>query len=238
MKNSFSFQRFYALTKLNFATERRTIIAVGLSLFGFIMLCYIWPLMFRILSGGGELDIASLSGAAIPFISILATIAASLSFRPYFKRSSSCATLMLPATSAEKFISIFVRTYVVNIVAMYALGIIINLIWAAVLGQAFDWSVWTGVDIVEGIASWSIAHAIFLFGATIFRRNALIFTFLCFIAIMFTISLASTPFLLNAHPDTWDFGFLNRLFFGAKLVIAVGLWIWSYIRFTKIQITK
>lgn len=238
MKNSFSFQRFYALAKLNFATERRTIIAVGLSFVGFMMLRYIWPLMLNAVTLT-DIDAAKCAAPSIAIIFGIAIVATSVSFRKYFKRSSASAAIMLPATNAEKFAAIFVRTLIVNIAVLFALSAIIYLAWATALGQPFRWAPWGVTGYWQyTVAAICMVHAILLFGATIFRRNALLYTLLSLIGLAFIFSSIISPFLQKSLFINLDMELVKTIFIATQAVIAAGLWIWSYIRFTKIQITK
>lgn len=242
MKNSFSFNRIALLSKLYLATNRRILTIMGSITVGILMLYYIMPFMFSLIfSHTINIDAAACAQSSLYILAVMFVVGISTSMTPYFKPRGASASLMLPATNAEKFLLIFVRTLIVNIVILVATSVVVNTLWSLALGQSIDWGVWFSFTLdgwIKEISLLCLLHSLFLFGATLFRRNALLYTILFLLAIMFVIGIVGTLIAVTLRTDMLSIEVAETITRYFLYALTVGLWYFSWRRFTKIQIAK
>lgn len=242
MQNNFSIARLLNLAKLNFVIERRTLLVIALSLVGFMLLPYLMKLIH--MSGASfRTDICAES--SFPVIAVLWLIGISSSFRPYVSRSKASAALMLPVTNGEKFLLIFVRTLIVNVMAMVAIGIAIQLLWSVAMGVPMSWSIWfysSASNWMREVMMACFIHSFYLLGATIFRRNAFVYTSLCGLGVLMLVlmGIGMYHFMLSIQPHN-DFVISTTfkiMLYMIAIVSTFTMWWLSWRRFTKLQLKK
>lgn len=250
MKNSFSFDRFWNLSKLYDASTRRTSIVVLLCMAGVIMLPYIINVLSYIYKGYFSAETCAQSSFIVIAIVWMASISAS--FKPYFSRSEASAALMLPATNREKFSYIFIRTFIVNYVVLVGLAFVIYAIWSLAVTGTMHMELWLDFTLKEGVYTLLVTgfiHAFYLLGASIFRRNSFILTSLCGLGLLmvfgFCIGIIINSWVDKAGNIDSNIDLLETINLWGRRVLPIVLgastlfmWWLSWRRFTKIQITK
>lgn len=244
MQNNFSIARLLNLAKLNFVIERRTLLVIALSLVGFMLLPYLIKLIPYVYGSPFRTDNCAESSFSVIFVLWLMGISSSL--KPYVRRAQSSAALMLPATNGEKFSLIFVRTLIVNMTAMVAIGIAIQLLWSVAMGVPMNWNTWfdsSTHDFVREIVAAGFVHSLYLLGATIFRRNTFIYTSLCGLGILLLIGTAIGLYLLhllhvNPNVDVMLSDSHRVVSYVVTISLTVAMWWLAWRRFTKLQLKK
>lgn len=249
MKNSFSFSRFGALASAHYTADMHgNLRKIG----GFIALVSI--LFFMVNINTRELNGQRLSNAPM-YISMLMMLSIAVwvfliagGFRDYFKEKKASFYLMLPAARSEKFTLVFINSLIVTPLILTLVALLSSMLWFAIFEPTgfikFMTDKWGESPLYlnyKGILSlffiMSLPPIFFFWGSAIFRRHQLIFSLITF---FLTWTAALT--ILNKFPD-----FRNSLHFSSNdfyifaaimLAVEIGLIVWAWLRFSKLQITR
>lgn len=245
MQNNFSVARLLNLAKSDFVTERRTLFVVALSLVGLMMLPYLLKLIPYMSVEGSSFHPEVCAKSSFFVIFVLWLIGISSSFKIYISRLRASAALMLPATNGEKFLLIFVRTLIVNVMAMVAIGIAIQLLWSVAMGVPMSWSIWfysSAPNWMREVMMSCFIHSFYLLGATIFRRNAFVYTSLCgFGVLMLSLMGIGMYYFMTSIQFDNDFPLSTTfkiVLYVITIALTVAMWWLSWRRFTKLQLKK
>lgn len=198
MEDKFSWKRFGLFARAEWTGQRRAWLLKfgGLALFSSL----VYLLMNMRVLLGNPLDTSSSEPYIARFLILCAVgvvvfLNISWSFKSYRARGSAVMQTMLPASKSEKFFYATLMGIVVVPVAVVAVLVLLDVIWAAILGfdsifaltsRGWDtWkdlipndkqmTVWTGISLVCSSLS---SMTFFLLGAVLFRRHPFLFTLL------------------------------------------------------------
>jgi hypothetical protein len=254
----FSWKRFLGVCKINLAEHRKGLIIALSIILGIHFIIYLTSAF----TGPAE-EIHSIFFINALFVAGL--IATSLVFRDFYAKDRGYFSLLLPASSFEKYLSKFIITtagYVVGGVVVYfvyscvAMGVTFALFGGSYgIFNPFTGTLW------KLIGGYLVAHSIFFFGAVFFRNAAYVKTLLSLIvlAIVFSIfaSLVTAltavtwvddilPFAMNGFqkfklPNT---GSLFTFFEVMRVVTRIffcflmppALWVIGFLRFKEIEV--
>lgn len=253
-----SWKRFFGVCKINLAEHRQGLIIALSIILGIHFIIYLTSAF----TGPAE-EIHGIFFINALFVAGL--IATSLVFRDFYAKDRGYFSLLLPASSFEKYLSKFLITtagYVVGGIVVYfvyscmAMGIAYALFGGSYgIFNPFTASLW------KLIGGYIVAHSIFFFGAVFFRNAAYVKTLLSLIvlAIVFTIfaSLVTALTAVTWMDDILPFamkGFTNFTlpntgpvvnFLSVMSVISrsfvyfilpPALWVIGFIRFKEIEV--
>jgi|GEM_PF-3842440 len=244
MNNSFTFKRFSSLVSASYSSSVRSNLRKVAAFAAVIASVYLFG---RVV--GGQVNESAVVGFSIMVASIAWFVNISWGFRAYFKERTASFQLMLPAARSEKFILALINNVIIIPVVLVAVIYLNNVLWTSLFTTVEplvlfkqipqELGIWSRLSSVFSILSFV---ALFFWGSIMFRRHQLIYTLLVLFSLSLIISgivinilkTDSSRVLLIAHN-------MERTAMIGDIIsfaVVIGMFIWSWTRFKKLQITK
>lgn len=260
MKNRFSPARLGLYARAEITSNTRTLLLLLGSVIAFFAIIFYlnhlnMPTNITIMNDAGEWRVETGYIIAMPIgfcwamIVVISIVNISTTFRNFFNKGYSSATMMLPVAKSEKFIYATVLNMIIVPALLILAASLLALAWSS--GYDIEYRFFTGEPRAwfdGGLVGFAFL-SIFLLGSVMFRRLQLLFTLISITGIGIVMALLSNwanklgmwNWLHDALSD--NTGFIHTIWQRSTLeiilsVFIVGMWLLSWNKFRKLQITK
>lgn len=241
MTNNFSIKRFAAYAQAEIGSQKRTLLTNLLLMVSIAVVAYLLP-SYNLLFDDTAVYLSAFNSSHM-FVMVVTSVFSLLyicsAFRKFHRPLSAPFTMLVPASKNEKFSFAFLFNFIVMPVVFSLLDYLFFLLFSWVYGL-HDIAVYYQREPVSNNIMGLALLMFFFFGAVFFRRRQFVNTALSGLAItvIFVMGMIAYQKIFGSLSFAKNILFETKSWFEIAFwtFITIGLLLWSWFKFKKLQI--